>query len=45
MTLKQKTMKTRIYSILLMALLLVSATGLQAQEERNKGIIQSYLRG
>ena len=38
-------MKTKVYSILLTALLLMGAVGLRAQEERNKGIIQSYLRG
>ena len=38
-------MKTKIYSIFLTALLLMSAVGLRAQEEQNKGIIQSYLRG
>ena len=38
-------MKTKIYSMLLTTLLLMSAVGLRAQEERNQGIIQSYLRG
>lgn len=38
-------MKTKIYSILLVTFLLMGATDLHAQEERNQGIIQSYLRG
>ena len=32
-------MKTKIYSMILTTLLLMSAVGLRAQEERNQGII------